>query len=207
MGNVKKFYDLPYNTFSVLSKMVVLCPACGKAATVHFDKECNRAIFKCGSCYIKRETVPGGNREVEITAQCTITGRYFRISMPVNKVHGQKVRLKCHYCEESVIGDVSSVINPPCIVFQEIHHAKDPYFNYPLYFQAGFRGKVIWALNREHLQYLIDYLTADLRTVKSDFYETYKTMRSQSDRLPKFMKTAKNREGIIKALTKLQAKR
>lgn len=51
---------------------------------------------------------------------------------------------------------------------------------------------------------LIDYLSADIRTVSPDFHETYQTMRSQSDRLPTFMKTAKNRDGIVKLFAKLQ---
>ena len=64
----------------------------------------------------------------------------------------------------------------------------------------------MWALNREHLRHLIDYLSADLRTVPAGFRKRYKTMRSQADQLPSFMKSAKNREGIVKLLTKLQAR-
>ena len=149
----KRFNDVPYHTFSSWTDMVVVCPKCGKAGTVHFDKEHNTAVFQCNSCYTKEETVQFRN-----------------------------------------------------YVFEDTRYAEDPYFHYPLYFQASFRGKTIWALNREHLQYLIDYLSADLRTVQSDFHKKYKTMRSQSDMLPTFMKTAKNRDGIIKMLTKLQAK-
>lgn len=117
--------------------MVVVCPKCGKAGIVHFDKEHNVAIFQCEACYAKKEI---------------------------------------------------------------------PYFQYALYFQACFRGKTIWALNREHLQYLIDFLSADIRTVQPDFYKIYKTMHSQSDILPTFMKTAKNRDKIVKLLIKLQIK-
>ena len=201
-----RFYDLPYHTFSFWSDMVVVCPKCGKAGIVHFDRERNIALFQCKSCYIKKETIPGGTYAFEVTAQCTSTGKYFRISMPTNKIHGQKIRVKCPYCKESVIGNVSGTINPPYVTLQNIRQAEDPYFHYPFYFQANYRGKIIWALNREHLQYLIDYLTADIRTVPPDFYKTYKTMRSQSDMLPTFMKTAKNRDGIVKLLTKLQAK-
>lgn len=91
-------------------------------------------------------------------------------------------------------------------VFQRMQHAEDPYFHYPLYFQASYRGKTIWAFNREHLQYLIGYLSAGIRTAQADFHETYRTMRTQSDMLPAFMKAAKNREGIVKQLTKLQKK-
>ncbi len=32
-----------------------------------------------------------------------------------------------------------------------------------LWFLTSFQGKPVWALNREHLAYLIDYLSADLR--------------------------------------------
>lgn len=200
------FYDLPYHTFSFWSNMVVVCPNCGKAGVVRFYKERNIAVFQCKSCYTKKETIPGGVHAFEVTAQCTTTGQYFRASMPNNKIHGQKIRVKCPYCKESVIGDVSSSIKPQCIVFENIQHAKDPYFHYPFYFQTNYRGKTIWALNREHLQYLIDYLSADIRTVQPGFYNTYHTMRSQSDMLPAFMKTAKNRNGIVKLLTKLQTK-
>lgn len=201
----KRFYDIPYNTFSFWTDMVVVCPMCGKVGTVHFNQERNMAVFRCDSCYTTKETMPCGSYGFEVTAQCTSTGRYFRVSISGDKIHGQKVRIKCPFCEEFITGDVSDKRDQH-VVFTDIRHAEDPYFHYPLYFQASYRGKTIWALNREHLQYLIDYLSADIRTVQSDFYDTYKTMRSQSDMLPTFMKTAKNRDGIVKLLVKLQAK-
>lgn len=202
---VKRFYDVPSHTFSFWSDMAVTCPKCGKAGTVRFDKEHSIARFQCESCYTKKEILPCGNSGFEVTAQCTKTGRYFRTSMPDDKIHGQKIRVHCPYCEEVVIGDVSDK-REQHVVFEDIRHAEDPYFHYPFYFQASYRGNIIWALNREHLQYLIDYLSADIRTVQPDFHKTYKTMRSQSDRLPTFMKTAKNRDGIVKLLIKLQGK-
>ena len=103
------------------------------------------------------------------------------------------------------MGDVSAAPSK-CVVFERVCGAEDPYFHYPFYFQACYRGKIIWAFNRGHLQYLIDYLSAEIRTAQHGFYKTYHTMRSQSDMLPAFMKSAKNRDGIVKLLTKLQAK-
>lgn len=47
-----------------------------------------------------------------------------------------------------------------------------------------FYNKLVWALNREHLHYLMDYLSADLR---GKSFSTYT-----------IMKTAKNRKGIVK---------
>lgn len=202
----KRFHDVEFHTFSSWTDMVVVCPNCGKAGIVHFDKEHNVAVFQCGACYTKKEIMPCGNYAFEIAAQCTLTGKHFRLSMPENKIHGQKIRVKCPCCEEFVIGTVFDKRDQQHLVFEDIRHAEDPYFHYPLYFQASFRGKTVWALNREHLQYLIDFLSADIRTVQPDFHKTYKTMRFQSDILPAFMKTAKNRDGIVKLLMKLQMK-
>lgn len=102
-----------------------------------------------------------------------------------------------------------TVVCPKCGKAGTVHFDRTcnaAYFHYPLYFQGSYRGEIVWALNREHLQYLIDYLSADIRTVSFEFYETNGTMRSQSDMLPTFMKTAKNREGIVELLTRLQTK-
>ena len=45
----------------------------------------------------------------------------------------------------------------------EIQDGREPWFGLELWFLTFFRGKPVWALNREHLIYLIDYLSADLR--------------------------------------------
>lgn len=201
-----RFEDVPCYTFSFWSDMVVVCPKCGKAGIVRFDRERGMAFFQCESCCTKKETSVDGNHASTVTAKCTSTGKYFQAFVPDAKIHGQKVRVKCRYCKESVIGDVLDDKEKKYMVFQDMRRAEEPYFCYPLYFQASYRGKTVWALNREHLQYLIDYLTADIRTLPPNFYENYGTMRSQSDALPAFMKAAKNRDGIVKLLTKLQAK-
>ena len=54
-------------------------------------------------------------------------------------------------------------------------------------------------LNREHLAYLIGYLSADLREKPLG-----RAKMTQADHLPTFMKTAKNRERIVKLLKKMQ---
>ena len=83
----------------------------------------------------------------------------------------------------------------------EIQGGKDPWFGLELWFLTSFQGKPVWALNREHLAYLIGYLSADLREKPSG-----SPKKTQADHLPTFMKTAKNRERIVKLLKKLQEK-
>lgn len=203
----KRFHDVPIHTFSFWSNIMVICPKCGHLGIVSFDKEKNIVYFHCQTCYLYEEKKTCGEDIYEVTGQCTSTGRYFKMSMLKQDIHGQKKKVRCPYCDEYVIGDVQLNNNNHIIVYKDIRNASDPYFNYPLYLQTSFRGKTIWALNQEHLQYLIDYLSANLRTVQSDYHEVYKTMRTQSDLLPSFMKLSKNREGIVKALKKLQSKK
>ena len=81
----------------------------------------------------------------------------------------------------------------------DIQNRREPYFGLALWFLISFQGKPVWALNREHLAYLIDYLSASLREKPSG-----SPRKTQADHLPTFLKTAKNRERIVKLLKKLQ---
>jgi hypothetical protein len=84
--------------------------------------------------------------------------------------------------------------------YSDVKNGIDPYFGFPLYYLTSFEGKIIWAENRNHLVYLIDYIDADIREVPP-------TRQSQCDKLsfhlPKFMTLAKNRKPIVKLLKRL----
>jgi hypothetical protein len=85
--------------------------------------------------------------------------------------------------------------------YGEIKGGNDPHFGYPLYYQGSFDGKSVWAVNREHLQYMIDYLEADLREKPPG------AKKMQADHMPTFMKLAKNRNSIVKLLRKIRDSR
>ena len=80
----------------------------------------------------------------------------------------------------------------------DIQNGREPYLGLELWFLTFFQGDTVWELNRGHLAYLIDDLSADLREKPLG-----SPKRTQSDHLPTFMKTAKNRERIVKLLKKL----
>ncbi|MEK4056727.1 hypothetical protein MHB84_24440 [Paenibacillus sp. FSL F4-0087] len=70
-----------------------------------------------------------------------------------------------------------------------------------LYFLDYVRGKVVWAVNREHLNYLISYISADLRVKPGNV-----PVKTASHSIPAYIKNAKNRELVVRTLTKLQHK-
>ncbi|NML69628.1 hypothetical protein HHL23_07445 [Chryseobacterium sp. RP-3-3] len=71
---------------------------------------------------------------------------------------------------------------------------QDEVFGCPLYFQDDCKGNLFWAKNREHLLEMEAYVSSELRTLP------YR-MR-MVERLPAFIKEAKNREAVLKILQK-----
>ncbi|WP_028778201.1 hypothetical protein [Shimazuella kribbensis] len=75
----------------------------------------------------------------------------------------------------------------------------DWYYGYPLALQNPCCGKTLWAYNKEHLLYVKSYVEAEIR----DNYSYYLSVESM---LPNWIKSAKNRKTIVKAITKLERK-
>ncbi len=76
----------------------------------------------------------------------------------------------------------------------------DWYFRLPLWLQISCCGKTFWAYNQKHLEFIENYVAAKIRTRKPNIN------KSLASRLPKWIKSAKNREEILKAIVKLKEK-
>ncbi len=75
--------------------------------------------------------------------------------------------------------------------------AIDPHFGLPLLLKAPSRYGLVWAYNERHLHELQTYIGAKLRERAGS------GNGSMCSRLPAWMKRAKNREDILKALHRL----
>ncbi|MEZ5427849.1 MAG: hypothetical protein R2747_16385 [Pyrinomonadaceae bacterium] len=76
----------------------------------------------------------------------------------------------------------------------------DWYFRLPLWLAVPCGGETLWAYNREHLELIEDYVSAKLRE------RTKKGGNSFLSRLPKWIKAAKNRDQVLKAIGRLKGK-
>ena len=176
---MKRIKDEAYFTHSVYSAFTtgiqVKCPKCHGMGIVTADE---------GSAYFN---------------QCKNCGRYYRVDIEETaKQHFSALHVKCPYCGTMMSGEVHKTVEAFSYA-AEINKGKEPWFGLELWFLTSFQGKPIWAINREHLTYLIDYLSADMREKPMG-----RGKKTQSDHLPTFMKTAKNRERIVKLLEKMQ---
>ena len=87
------------------------------------------------------------------------------------------------------------------LIYKDNGDATDLHFNLPLWLQDTVKSDLFWAYNYEHLDYLKRYITAKVRERASP---TYMTLIA---RLPNFIKSAKNREALLKLIEKLEIKK
>jgi hypothetical protein len=76
----------------------------------------------------------------------------------------------------------------------------DWYFRLPLWLEISCCGETLWAYNLRHLEILEDYVSAKLRE------RTKKGRNSFLSKLPNWIKSAKNRREVLKAIGKLKEK-
>ena len=80
--------------------------------------------------------------------------------------------------------------------------AKDDYFNLPLWLQVPCGKNVLFAYNKEHLQFLESFVSADIRQRSRDD-EAGWSNRSAASRLPDWIKSRKNKNRILKSVKRL----
>ncbi len=204
---MKRFVDElgePYSFHYVLRSgghVNVECPICGSAAEILWREAaegCSQGFVRCLSC-VYRADEPDRNLRYAASGICRACGLWFNESVTDDRQFTQKhVHIACPNCEAD--NQVPLRVLPGGRVFGSVTCiGRDPMFGLPLYFLSHYKGTPIWALNRKHLEYLIDYISADLRVKPNG-----PTLRAASYRLPKELKLAKNRSGVLKVLLRLR---
>ena len=199
---VTRYTDKSYFTFTANSAsdqgIEVKCPQCGKLAIVKMAD--GEASCSCTHCNFRqqKDLRPA---IYSVKLNCSECQRYFRCEIDdPQQQHFKILNVTCPHCGAINQGPVQKTIEPYGYIYKFLEDGSEPYFGYKLWYQTSYQGKLIWAINRSHLIYLIDYLSADLRQKPYTY-----PMRTQADHLPTFIKTAKNRDRIVTLLKRLLA--
>lgn len=202
----KRFKDkLPYHYdfYHVLqtSGILVKCPKCQQAAIVSYPKEENTASLRCSSCFHQKKltyadfllTTP----RYRYNGLCPHCEKFNRLEVPNKK---QKAfPIICKSCSLSFSIYLANDGEPVDYISSPISHyleqGLDPITGQELYYLTSVKNHYFWALNKEHLQYLLHYIEAELRE-RPD----YPVWRTASHTLPTFVKSAKNRDLLVKKL-------
>lgn len=87
------------------------------------------------------------------------------------------------------------------------YNLRDDYFGLPLWLQTPCCGKVLWAYNERHLDLIEKFIGADLREKgPADPNRVSWHDQDLTSSLPAWMKSAKNRAGVVKAAAFLRSK-
>lgn len=105
----------------------------------------------------------------------------------------QPRKLSCLHCGYTSVHDGQSLC---------MGGPHDVYFRLPLWLQTPCCNETLWAFNEQHLEFLEQYVTARQRIkFRSQDQFSNKTL---AGRLPLWMKSAKNREKVLKGIARLK---
>lgn len=192
------------NLASFGDEVLVECPHCKKRAVVFAEQgeytvpysTRFTAKFSCNNCYkpLDEKLWYGPIIISPANANCGNCGSRRTFSKTVNK-YQDRIEVKCTNCEQRKKYKIHY-----SLTYADSKQATDPYFGLQLWLQIPFGNYILWAYNFEHLEYLKNYVGAKLReAARGGKY-------SLIWKLPNFIKVAKNRDKILKAISRLEIK-
>lgn len=111
----------------------------------------------------------------------------------------EEARLSCSSC-----GYNQAKLNGKRTFYWGAENPTDSYFGIDLWLQTDCVGESLWAFNKRHLEFLENFVSAKHRQ-RNPNNETWMNS-SLASRLPKWLKSAKNRDQILKAIEVLKVK-
>lgn len=195
-------FDQPaYPTVFFSDLIYVVCPKCQQVAKVetHFENESKSAssakqsVLSCKHCGLVSTAGQKwfGDYQAFVNIPCGNCGSSMVFSSKPVKQISPNICLTCTTCKQE------RAYEPKWFRYKK-DHAKDPYFGLDIYLQIAVKNHTLWLYNVKHLQYLRDYVAATLR--EDDNRHKY----SMITNLPQWVKSAKNRDLILKKLHSLE---
>ena len=195
----KRFTGPATDRYSYRTEFLVECPKCDSFARVTCKKKyLNEASLNCKSCNHTQKAKDLKRYNIIVKRNCDNCGKAFEKNIPNSKEPASEITIPCPHC------GITRTFEPrneeTLLQYDSRGSVCDPIFNLPLWLQTDVRGNVLWAYNREHLEHIKEYVDSKLRERQTMAYTT------MVERLPNFIKSAKNRDHILKAIDKLMRK-
>lgn len=199
MNNQNRYNGQPLRLYDLMNAFAVHCPNCDDKAEVSVPNNFDfvNATLKCTSCHYSEKAIELTRHKPSGKAKCHHCLEF----LDLTSIDGFKsipayVNLKCHACQ--TINKVSEHWQSYIAKYNDTGII-DPAFGLPLWYQGFVKGNIIWAFNLEHLKEIENYVRATLRERTTDKFKM-----TMVEKLPDFIKTAKNRDEVIRALQKME---
>lgn len=196
----KPYYPLHYFGYEIYVK----CPKCNSCAKIttlkegYFNQREQSAKLNCKKCgHLSDSQKEWEGFYIGYAGQdykgrsCGFCGSEFNYETEPTKKPFESELIKCNICKN----EKEYPIN-----WYRYYSEKpiDPYFGLDLYYTKEIKGETLWIYNKEHIQYLRDYLSSNIR--KREYVGLY----AMVSRLPDFITRAKNKTAITNQLNKFE---
>ena len=199
MNKPKRYITEPIRLYDLMTEFSVHCPKCqGKAdvnVPMHFEYK--NALLKCTSCHYSEKATDRARYKPAGKAKCHHCLELLDLSI----IDGYKtipsyVNIVCKFC--NTINKLSQNWESYIEKYQE-SGIVDPAFGLHLWYQDSAKGNIIWAYNLRHLTEIKTYVQATLRERTTDRFKM-----TMVEKLPDFIKLAKNRDEVLKAVERME---
>jgi hypothetical protein len=129
-----------------------------------------------------------------VCPKCSGCARVVPLDVDLQNLFASR-RVTCQSCSYSKDWQGKSI---------EIGSVQDSYFGLPLWLQIAIGDRILWFHNFRHLQFVEAFVRATLRERRTDLHGCRNA--SVISRLPNWVKAAKNRKHILKAIDRLKQK-
>jgi hypothetical protein len=199
MEKNSRYSGPPTTLYSYMREFSVECPKCKCEAIVTNDGtfRLDNGRLTCRNCTYSENASDLIRYKSIVKRYCDNCGKQFEAIYPSEKEPAPRITVPCPHC--GTIQDYKPKIEKYKAGYKS-PGAVDPVFNLPLWFQVEIKGNLMWAFNRSHLSEIKSYVNAKLRERQTWKHTT------MVEKLPQFIKAAKNREMIIKVIDKLERK-
>ncbi len=184
---------------SYMTEFCVVCPKCNQEAKVTVENPyiLSDAKLHCSNCNLIEKEEDLIRYNIIVKRNCLNCGKSFEVIIPNRKEKLTEMTVSCPNCNET---KKYKPRNDKYKISYNKESPRDPIFKLSLWFQCDIKGNTLWAYNRKHLNEINNYVSSKLREREDTSYST------MVEKLPTFIKVAKNRDLIIKAIEKLMKK-
>lgn len=185
------------NQWAFLDEQWVVCQRCQGAGIADNHR------FVCRHCALKlQNTIYNfhyfGKCELSAYGRCQHCGAKYQFAeryAQTNEVRNLQLNriFRCQSCQQDDTANFR--------ISKQPYQGFDDYFGMPLLLTANFKGHLFWAYNDEHLAELKAFIEAELR---ERHHLIGRSNGSMISRLPLWIKSAKNRDELLKLIEKLE---
>ncbi|RKD90466.1 hypothetical protein [Mangrovibacterium diazotrophicum] len=196
-----RFTQPAYPTVYFSDKIWVKCPDCGDIGLVETEfgqytipySRHHTSTFSCTKCGSTKKSDEKWFGYVQgfVGRSCGFCGSQISYTTEPTKAPFDSVTIKCNSCKKAKDYSLN------WYRYKE-NMPTDPYFGLELWLQIDIKDKILWLYNIDHLNYLKNYVASKLR--EDDGRHKY----SMITNLPQWIKSAKNRDLILKKIDRLK---